>query len=156
MDALRRRKDKAVKIIFFLAAVAILFAIAIWFVTALSKSDQERVIDKFYKSEQDGDFGSSWNLFHSSMKERFSKKAYVTERSHIYMGHFGVQTFDYKIGKMKKIKDWKNQRTKQKETVYQTEVKLRFKSKFGTFSIVQTVLAVKEKEKWKVLWEYEN
>ncbi|MGG3571950.1 hypothetical protein ABES25_18955 [Bacillus gobiensis] len=153
---MRRRKVTAAKMIFFFAAVAILCVLAAWFVHSISKSEQEQVIDKFYKSEQEGDFGSSWNLFHSSMKDRFSKNAYVTERSHIYMGHFGVQTFDYEIGNMKKIDDWQNPGTSQKETVYQTEVKLLFKSKFGTFSILQKVYVVKEKEKWVVLWEYEN
>jgi hypothetical protein len=153
---LRRRRGSGINIVLFLTAAAILIVSAIWFVHSVSQSEQKQVIDQFYKHEQKGDFGSSWTLFHSIMKERFSKNAYVTERSHIYMGHFGVQTFDYQIGDVQKIDNWHNPHTKQKETAYQTEVHLYFKIKFGTFTIVQSVFAVKENEKWRVIWEYEN
>lgn len=153
---MRRRKNTAAGVGLFLAAIAILLVSVIWFVQSFGKSEQEEVVAAFYKHEQEGDFGSSWNLFHSAMKERFSKNAYVTERSHIYMSHFGVQTFDYEAVNIQKKEDWENPGTKQKEAAYQAEVKLHFKSKFGTFSIVQTVFVVKEKDKWVILWDYED
>jgi hypothetical protein len=126
------------------------------FVAVFSSQKQpEAVVREFYEYEQQGDFGSAWELFHSAMKKRFPKNGYVTERSHIYMSHYGVTTFDFTVSNPEKIKNWKM--TKDGPTikeVYKVEVQQTFLSKFGTFTIQQYVYVVKEKDKWKIAWEF--
>lgn len=73
-----------------------------------SPSDQAlQTVNKFYKFEQDGNFSGSWEMFHPFMKEKFSKGHYLQDRAHVFMNHFGVETFSYTLGKPKKIKKWK-------------------------------------------------
>lgn len=111
------------------------------------------VVEEFYTYEQEGDFGSSWKLFHPIMQERFTKNGYVTERSHIYMSHYGVTTFSFEIIEHEKINTWKTE-NKTFQDVQRIEVKQKFKSKFGIFSVTQNVFAVKEKDDWRLLWEF--
>jgi hypothetical protein len=120
-----------------------------------SQNQPEAVVREFYEYEQQGDFGSAWELFHSAMKKRFPKNGYVTERSHIYMSHYGVTTFDFTVSNAEKIKNWKM--TKDGPTikeVYKVEVQQTFLSKFGTFTIQQDVYVIKEKDEWKIAWKF--
>ncbi|WP_249869099.1 hypothetical protein [Oceanobacillus saliphilus] len=41
------------------------------------------------------------------MKEKWSKTAYITDRAHVFMGHFGVETFDFAIEDVGKVDNWK-------------------------------------------------
>jgi hypothetical protein len=127
----------------------------IFFAVFSSQSQPESVVSEFYQYEQQGDFGSAWELFHSSMKKRFTKNGYVTERSHIYMSHYRVTTFDFTVSNAEKIKNWKM--TKDGPTikeVYKVEVQQKFLSKFGTFTIQRDVYVIKEKDEWKIAWAF--
>lgn len=133
----------------------ILVILLIRVVPLFFSTSAEEVVNEFYTYEQEGDFGSSWQLFHPVMHERFPKNAYVTERSHIYMSHYGITTFSFKILKQEKINTWKSA-DKIFNDVEKFQVKQTFKSKFGVFSVVQHVYAVKEKDEWKLLWEFKE
>jgi hypothetical protein len=50
---------------------------------------------EFYEYEQLEDYSRSWELFHSSMKERFPKGDYIQDCVHVFIGHFGADTFEF-------------------------------------------------------------
>ena len=113
------------------------------------------VIEEFYMYEQEGEFSSSWNLFHPTMKERFGKGAYIQDRAHVFMNHFGVETFAFSMGEPEHIKEWKMSKTgPAMKSVYKIIVTQTYKGKYGNFDLEQEVFAVKEKEEWKIVWDY--
>jgi hypothetical protein len=158
MDMIYRRRSFIYqKNIIFVVIGFTIVGLLILFVTSVfsSQNQPESVVREFYEYEQQGDFGSAWELFHSSMKKRFTKNGYVTERSHIYMSHYGVTTFDFTVSDAEKIKNWKM--TKDGpifKEVYKVQIQQTFLSKFGTFTIQQDVYVVKEKDEWKVAWAF--
>ena len=133
----------------------IFLMVAVRFISGFSKSEPEDVVSSFYHYEQEGDFGSAWELFHPVMKERFSKNAYVTERSHIYMGHYGVSTFTYEILEEEEVQNWKMAKDQEAfPTAYRLTAEQQFKSKFGTFKVVQDIYAVQHEDEWKIVWDF--
>lgn len=113
------------------------------------------VVDEFYAYEQEGEFSSSWKLFHSKMKERFSKGYYIQDRAHVFMNHFGVETFTYTLSEAEEIANWKLSKDAAAfPKAFVVTVEQTFKGKYGNFVITQEVFVVKEKEEWKVLWDY--
>jgi hypothetical protein len=113
------------------------------------------VVKEFYQYEQEGEFSSSWNLFHSTMKERFSKGFYIQDRSHVFMNHFGVETFDFTMSEPEKIEQWKMSKTgPTMKDVYKILVTQTYKGKYGNFDMQQEVFAVQEKNEWKIIWDY--
>jgi hypothetical protein len=148
---IKRRNVLKFFVIIGLTILGFLIFVTVFF----SQKQPEAVVREFYEYEQHGDFGSAWELFHSAMKKRFPKNGYVTERSHIYMSHYGVTTFDFTVSDAEKIINWKM--TKDGPTikeVYKVEVQQTFLSKFGTFTIQQDVYVVKEKDEWKIAWKF--
>jgi hypothetical protein len=118
-------------------------------------SQAKGVVEQFYKYEADGDFSASWALFHSSMKEKFSKGNYIQDRAHVFMNHFGVETFTYTIGKPEEVKKWKMSKTGPAlKNVYKVLVTQTYKGKYGNFDIEQEVFVVQEKGEWRVMWDY--
>ncbi len=135
--------------------VALFLFISVRFLFDLGKNEPEDVISTFYHYEEEGDFGSAWELFHPVMQERFSKNVYVTERSHIYMSHYGITTFEYEIVVEEEIQNWKMAEDKDTfPTAYKMIVEQQFKSKFGNFTILQDVYAVQHEGEWRIVWEY--
>lgn len=119
--------------------------------------DQEAValVEEFYQFEQEGEFASSWKLFHSTMKERFSKGNYIQDRAHVFMNHFGVETFDFTISEPENIKKWEMSKTgPAMQNVYKILVTQTYKGKYGNFDLEQEVFAVQEEEEWKIVWDY--
>lgn len=150
----RHQQNVILKVILgLMAAGIILFAFKL-----LSSSSEKQAIDlaeEFYSYEQQGEFSSSWELFHSSMKKKFSKGHYIQDRAHVFMNHFGVDTFTYELSKPEKLKSWK---MSEEETaikkVYKLTVIQTFKGKYGNFDIEQDIFVGKEKDKWTILWDY--
>lgn len=136
--------------------VIVLLVVSVRLISGFGKSEPEDVVSSFYHDEQEGDFGSAWELFHPVMQERFSKNAYVTERSHIYMSHYGVSTFQYKILEEEEVQNWKMAKDQDAfEAAYRFTVELQFKSKFGTFTVLQDVYTVQhDDEEWKIVWDF--
>ncbi|MFP7297181.1 hypothetical protein [Neobacillus niacini] len=113
------------------------------------------VVEEFYLFEQEGEFSSSWELFHSSMKEKFNKGDYIQDRAHVFMNHFGVETFDFIIGEPEKIDQWKMSKTgPAMKNIYKILVTQTYKGKYGNFNLAQEVIAVREKDEWKIVWDY--
>lgn len=113
------------------------------------------VVEEFYRYEQEGEFSSSWSLFHSTMKERFTKGFYIQDRAHVFMNHFGVETFDFKMSEPEHMEDWKmTEDSPTMKNVYKILVTQTYKGKYGNFDLQQEVFAVQEKEKWKIVWDY--
>src|SRR5690606_15336730 len=100
-------------------------------------------VSQFYKYEQASNFAESLELFHPYMKSKLSKNQYIQERNHVFMQHFGVSTFEFTIGKPQKRSDWSISLPPELpllDKVIQFPVTKHFKSKFGTFDIVQQVV----------------
>jgi hypothetical protein len=148
----QRRKNPLILI---MIAIAVL-GISIASLVGSSKSNPEDLVERFYKYEQAGDFGSSWELFHSQMQNRLTKDQYIQSRAHVFMQDMNAKDFTFKIGKVKELKQWKSLQEEpslknvNKITVYQTYSN----SKFGKFTIEQFCYVVKEKGEWKLLWDF--
>jgi hypothetical protein len=115
----------------------------------------KKTVDDFYRLEQAGDYGSSWELFHSQMKLKFNKDTYIQRRSHVFMQDFGVKTFEYKLGDVRTRRNWKiSSEAPMLDKVYEVPVIMAFRTAFGNFEIHQNVYVIQEDQKWKVLWSY--
>ncbi|WP_342433097.1 hypothetical protein [Neobacillus sp. FSL H8-0543] len=114
-------------------------------------------VEEFYQNEQVGEFSGSWGLFHSTMRERFSKGHYIQDRAHVFMNHFGVETFTYTLSKPEKVDNWKmSKKGPVMKNVYKFLVTQTYKGKYGNFDLKQEVIAVEEKGKWKIAWDYKQ
>lgn len=152
---MRRRSQIRLPVIIVVVVVILLVIMIVKVMPGLGKQDPNDVVAAFYQYEQEGDFGSAWELFHPVMQERFSKNAYVTERSHIYMSHYGVETFSFVLGKEEDVQNWKMAKDTE-EFAYATrvEVEQTFKSKFGIFKVIQDIYVVEEDDGWRIVWEF--
>jgi hypothetical protein len=152
----RRNQSPLILVVAILALVVIMIALQKpkW---ASSAEQAREVVDEFYAYEQEGEFSSSWKLFHSKMKEKFSKGFYIQDRAHVFMNHFGVETFTYNLGDVDEIENWKlSKDTATFPKAYRIAVEQVYKGKYGNFVIIQEVFVVKEKDDWKVLWDYKK
>lgn len=128
---------------------------------ALFKADEDpealQLVKKFYAFEQEGDFGSSWELFHPLMETYFNKSSYIQRRAHITMQHFEVKTFQYRVSEPKHIVNWRmNKEAKPFSEAYEIIVTQAFQTPFGNFELVQPCYAVLESGEWRMLWSYEK
>ncbi len=74
---------------------------------ALPDQHAINAVDLFYSYEQQGEFSSSWGMFHPWMKQKFSNGHYIQDRAHVFMNHFGVETFSYSLSEPEELKNWK-------------------------------------------------
>ncbi|QGH36962.1 hypothetical protein GI584_07860 [Gracilibacillus salitolerans] len=142
-------------LIFSLALVAlVVFSIMHFFST---EREVEKVAVQFYEYEQNGDFSNSWEMFHSSMKNRFDKSDYIQDRAHVFLEHFGVKTFDFTLSDPVKIENYKlNTNLANTQTVYRIVVTYIYQSKYGYLEIDQPIILTEEDREWRILWEYEE
>ncbi|MDX8044550.1 hypothetical protein SH601_00995 [Gracilibacillus sp. S3-1-1] len=153
-----RKHRKVVLLVFLLLSIAILFllinAISSFFST---ERKVEQVVERFYEYESNGDFSNSWELFHSSMKNRFDKSDYMQDRAHVFFHHFGVNTFDFWLTEPTKVKSEQIQVDYlDNQPIYRLVVTYVYQSKYGYLEIKQPVLVVEEENEWRILWEYEK
>lgn len=110
---------------------------------------------QFYRYEQEGDFANSWDLFHPVMKKKFAKGHYIQDRAHVFMNHFGVETFSYTLDEAEKLEKWKiSKDSPAMRNVYKVLITQTYKGKYGNFDLKQEVFVVKEKDEWKIMWDY--
>ncbi len=122
-----------------------------------SETQQARkIVNKFYSYEQKANFDSSWELFHAKMKNKFSKSAYMQDRVHTFMGHFGADTFTYSITKPKKVNSWKMTKEDEPMEVYEVVVTKDFKGKYGHFTFSQYVYVSLDEDEPSILWDYKE
>lgn len=103
----RRRRPLSKYALIIVIFVIFPFLIIIRSVIFFPASQAKETVDNFYAYEQQGNFSDSWNLFHPFMKQKFTKAAFIQDRSHVFIGHFGVDTFTYTISKAEKFDNWK-------------------------------------------------
>ncbi|MBU8906499.1 hypothetical protein [Desertibacillus haloalkaliphilus] len=147
------RKQPNPKII----AVGALVLLLVVIISACTMMHQPetKVVKKFYTYEQNREFWHSYDLFHSQMKERFSRDGYVQDRDHIFVEHFGVSTYDLEIGSSNKLSEWQmSENHEPLAPVYQVPVTKTYNSSYGVFSIHQDVFVAKEDNEWRLLWSY--
>ncbi|WP_238941938.1 hypothetical protein [Bacillus sp. REN10] len=143
-----------------LLLVIIVLIVALWgligWIRVSPNEQAERVVRQFYEFEQEARFSESWELFHPLMKERFAKGDYIQERAHVFMSHFGVETFSFSLGSVKKMENWKGaEESAPLKAVYQVPVIQMYQGKFGNFSLHQEVFVTEHKGEWLILWDYE-
>ncbi|BCB05727.1 hypothetical protein [Bacillus sp. KH172YL63] len=150
-----RRKSPVPLIAGAIAVILILVALFMLVGSTQEPDTPEEVIGAFYHYEKDGDFGNAWELFHSEMKNKFSKSSYIQTKNHVFMGHMGVDTFKVEVGKVEKEKNFTfNSEGLRFKNVRKAEVNLYFDSQFGKLVVTQTCYLAMEKGKWRVLWDY--
>ncbi|WP_141992118.1 hypothetical protein [Bacillus sp. B4EP4a] len=122
----------------------------------LFPSGSESVVEDFYEYESEAEFGKSWDLLSSEMKQRFPDRAdYVQNRSHVFLQHMDVKSFQYDVGRSKKVKNWKLDKSgRLHKTAYEIPVTQVFNSRYGMFTLKQNCYVVKEKGEWRILWDY--
>lgn len=126
---------------------------------SLSPADSRMVRDavrQFYTLEQTGDFGSAWEMLHPDMQQKFNKARYIQTRNHVIMEHFGVDTFDFTLGKAESVGTWSmSYETPPLSSVYKIPVTQTFHGQtFGIFDLRQDVYAAKKDGEWRLLWAY--
>lgn len=162
MFVTHRQKHQTIRKLLLLLGGCLLLVTAFYvFAIASSPTSVEQswtpqeVAAQFYKYEKSGDFGSSWELFHSQMKEKFSKNDYIQRRAHTFMEGFGVETFDFQIGDATVESAWKMSAPSPVMTdVTRIPVTLLYHSEFGDLKIQQDIYLVKEDEQYRVLWSF--
>ncbi|WP_025948747.1 hypothetical protein [Geobacillus thermocatenulatus] len=133
---------------------AVLVAILTLFLSN-ERNEAKEIVDTFYRYEQAGDFGSSWELFHPLMKKKFPKDVYIQRRAHVFMQDFGVETFDYRIDEVENLSSWSmSDKEKPLHDVYRVRVIQTFHSVFGVFEIHQDVFVATEKGEKSILFPY--
>ncbi|MGC5775707.1 hypothetical protein [Paenibacillus pabuli] len=155
----RKNRNALFKKIGFIAIVVLL----LWLIgrtipylfRAEAPDEAAAIVEEFYNYEQAGDFGSSWELFHPLMKERFPKSVYLQSRAHIFMQHFGVETFDFEMEKPEREFDVTViDGVKPFPEAYRIGITQQYTGTFGQFKIVQTCYVVQDGEEWTLLWYY--
>lgn len=122
-----------------------------------SSTQAEDIVGKFYYYEREGNFSDSWELFHPYMKERFTKSSFIQDRAHVFIGHFGADTFSYEISKPVKFDKWKPEEGQDNlRDGYKMVVTQKYAGKYGKFNFQQDVYVVKHKGKWAILWDYNS
>ena len=149
----RQRNNLLLFVIIAICALLVLIGSVNYLFSPSYKS--KKVVEAFYTHEQGGDFADSWELLHPLMKERWSKTQFMTDRLHVFVGHFGTETFQFTIDEGSEIKDWKMaEDVEPVEVAYKFTVIQTYKGKYGKFSFLQEVYVAKDEEEWRILWDY--
>lgn len=114
-------------------------------------------LEQFYRMEQSGNFGGSWELFHSQMKKKFEKSVYVQRRAHVFMQDMGTDTFTFELGEPEAAYDIRTEQGGGEiGKAYRITVTQHYQTLYGSFDIVQPCYVTQEAGDWRVLWMYAN
>ena len=155
---MRRRRGVSKTIVPLVLGILMIGSL-VWLIAGFFSDERQAkgVVREFYTYEQEGAFAESWELFHTVMKAKFPKGHYLQDRAHVFMNHFGVETFSFTISDEEKLDSWSIEKgAKPLKDVYKMTVIQTYKGKYGNFDLQQDVFAVKEKGEWKVLWSYQK
>ena len=156
MRSRKRQPDMFIWIILVICAVIAFLFIGKIFISSPGRQ-ANAVVKSFYTYEQEGNFHASWSLFHSLMQERFEKGPYMQDRAHVFMNHFGVDSFTFDVSKPEKLEDWQiSNDADPLGLTYRMTVSQFYESKYGNFTIYQQVFVVMEEGEWRVLWDYNH
>lgn len=150
------RRRKMIKIIIICTCILAAVLLSIRLITSPSQK-AESVVYEFYTFEQNGNYSDSWKLLHPYMKKKFPKTAYIQDRAHVFIGHFGAETFSYEIGDSKKVEEWKPAKEEKSfRHAHKFIVTQDYQGKYGKFSFSQEVYVVKYKKGYVILWDYNH
>ena len=154
---MRRNKpffSPRILILLTVAGLIIVIVRLVFFSLGNSSAD---TVEKFYSLEQNNNYSESWDLFHPFMKEKFPKASFIQDRSHVFIGHFGAESFEFLISEGEEIQNWRPSKgEKPFKTAYKYLVTQSYKGKYGKFSFVQEVYVVKYQKEWTIIWDYNN
>ncbi|MFA9558900.1 hypothetical protein ACERII_16440 [Evansella sp. AB-rgal1] len=137
--------------------IVILVVVIIFFLYLSPSQQAKRAVDQFYRYEQEAKFSSSWEMFHPLMKERFSRSNYMQDRNHVFMNHFGVDTFEFSLSRAKRVNGWRmSEDSEAIPGVYRVTVTKYYGGKYGRFQFVQDTFASREEDGWKIMWDYRS
>ncbi|WP_138419513.1 hypothetical protein [Aquibacillus sediminis] len=145
------------KLGFVLAAIILIGGTIVISIQLSPRHQAKSAIDAFYSYEQEGKFAESWEMFHPQMKEKFEKGTYMEDRAHVFLNHFGVNTFSYTLSDVDKKSNWRMENGASRlSEVYEVTVTQTYKGTYGRFELSQPVYATEEEGEWKVLWDYKE
>ncbi|SFL52537.1 hypothetical protein SAMN04487943_10257 [Gracilibacillus orientalis] len=153
-----RRNQKIILFLGLIFSLAFITLVVLAIIYLFStEREVEKVATQFYEYEQNGDFSNSWEMFHSSMKNKFDKSDYIQDRAHVFLNHFGVDTFDFTLSDPEKTENYQlNTNLANTQTVYQLTATYIYQSKYGYLEIDQPVILAEEDQEWRILWKYEE
>ncbi len=140
----------------FLGALIVVLILLGFLLIRSDAKQAEKTVDLFYSLEQEAKFSSSWELLHSDMKQRFPVENYIQDRSHVFMNHFGVDTFTYSLSKPKKKESWQMTDDAEPVDVYQIIVTKNYEGKYGYFQFIQHTYVTKEDGEWRIMWDFKR
>ncbi|PIC63509.1 hypothetical protein CSV79_11565 [Sporosarcina sp. P13] len=151
-------KKKSNKLLLFIIIISICSLLAlIGFINHLLSPSykSKKVLEAFYTHEQGGNYADSWALLHPFMKDKWSKTQFMTDRLHVFNGHFGAETFQFTITGGNEINDWKMaEEAEAFDIAYKFTVIQTYKGKYGRFSFLQEVYVANAVGEWRILWDY--
>jgi hypothetical protein len=154
-EGMRRRKNPLPLLFMGIGGIILIF-LFISVIGGGGERSPEQVIEEFYEYEQKGDFGNSWEMFHSEMKKKFGKSSYIQTKNHVFLGHMGVDTFEVEVGEIETLKKFPFSKNGPVfKDVRSAKVDLLFESQFGEMTISQVCYVAQEKGEWKILWNYD-
>ena len=154
-----KRNQRKPLIIFLLLLVVVLLVcyLVYTFILNTPANQAEEAVEEFYTYEQEGAFSNSWEMFHPYMKERFEKGHYLQDRAHVFLNHFGVNTFTFSIENAELIRNWQIEEDAEPiDEVYHVPVTMYYQGKYGNFAIIQDVYATNIDGGWTILWDYKK
>lgn len=152
---MRRRVGTRKKPLVLMVIGIAVICIAVVGLMSTMKNKQEKLVEQFFELEQEGDYGSSWELFHSQMKQQFNKDQYIQSRAHVFMQDMDANGFTFELGGTDELKEWKSSEGGSTlKNVHEVVVYQTFHTKFGKFTIEHPCYVAKEKGEWKLLWDY--
>ncbi|MFS0674033.1 hypothetical protein [Ornithinibacillus sp. 179-J 7C1 HS] len=153
----RNKQKNVLKILIVVVMIGLIGGFVYVFIFNTPSNQAQQAVEEFYKYEQEGAFAESWDMFHPYMKERFEKGKYLEDRPHVFLNHFGVNTFTFTIDDTKQVRDWQMEEDAEPiDEVYKITVTQYFQGIYGNFEIVQDVYATLQDDEWTILWDYKK
>lgn len=151
-----RKSQVNQRILFLIISICALVLLLIVMKHLISSSHKPKnVVEAFYTHEQGGDFAASWELLHPLMKDKWDKTQFMTDRLHVFFGHFGAETFEFTIKEDGEINNWQMaEEVEPFNVAYKFTVIQTFKGKYGKFSFLQEVYVTEDENEWRILWDY--
>lgn len=154
----RRRRSKLRRSIIPVAGILVLVLVVVLLMIQLWGASDARkakaVVSQFYAHEHNGEYGSSWELFHPRMKQLYPKEAYIQARTQV-MQQLGAHNITFEISDGKRQATWRmTEETDPVSNAYRMEVTQQMNTVFGRLEIRQEVFAAKESGQWTLLWPF--
>lgn len=153
---MRRKRQRRLMLLILVPVFVLLgFLTNIFFHVFSAGYQTEKLVNTFYTLEQDGDFSDSWELLHPYMKDKWKKGAFIQDRAHVFINHFGAETFQFTVIEGDRIDEWSmSQNLPPVDTAYQFTVTQTYEGKYGKFSFIQEVYVAEDNGEWRILWDY--